>query len=520
MKSFTALLLLTIVLAYSTNAQQAGSLDNSFDADGKVTISAGQGNSFAKAVALQADGKIVVTGIASNGANNDFTTLRFLANGKPDSTFNGTGMQMTDFNQLENISNSIAIRPSDGRIITGGYSDNSTGFDFAVAMYNTDGTPANGFGTFGKVITPFSSNSFGNAAAFQQDGKILLAGYTLLPSGNSFAVARYNDDGSADTTFSQDGKVTTIAGTGNSVAYCMSVQTDGKIVLAGNTFNDTLLRWDPCVIRYNIDGSPDAGFGNNGIVILPGNNADDFISAIAMQADGKIVLAGYSGTSSANNNFMLVRLQADGSADTSFGAGGILTSFFGLQNNQATSVLVQPDGKIIAGGFSNTGNNDQFALIRFDAAGNPDPSFGTAGKTTTVLGGNDGIVGMVMQLDGKIIAAGTSFTGNGFNMALARYYAFVTTGTSDNFSAEKSLEVFPNPVLTDFTVSYTIAKPELVTLRLLDVSGRVLITLIERSRQEAGKHTLHATLPYHFQSGIYFIKLYTDAGISMIKIIK
>jgi uncharacterized delta-60 repeat protein len=390
-----------------------GSLDTSFDSDGKTTGDIGlPTTSGARETAIQADGKIVVAGYSYNGSNDDFTVVRYNADGTRDVTFDADGKVSTDItgNIWGERANAVTIQP-DGKILVGGSTEPGSNTDFAIVRYNTDGSRDTSFDGDGIVITSFSPGSFEYIydLAVQPDGKIIAAGYSYNGSNNDFAIARYNADGSLDTTFDGDGKVTTDFNNSNESAYAMKLQTDGKIVLAGSYSSDS--NYDFAVVRYNANGSLDTSFDVDGKVTtnILGN---DGASSVAIQANGKIIAAGSSA-----DDFAVVRYNADGSLDASFGADGKTTANI-LGSDSLSAVAIQADGRIVAAGYSYPGaNNNEAALARFNSDGSLDVSFGTDGKRTfDMLGGsNDFIYGMALDSSGRAVVAGES--GGSFTVA-------------------------------------------------------------------------------------------------------
>ncbi|MEV6297277.1 calcium-binding protein [Streptomyces sp. NPDC051896] len=336
------------------------------------------------------------------------------APGDLDPTFGTGGKVLTDFGGTDFAT---AVQ-ADGKIIAVGQSDGTSAgdFDFALARYNTDGSLDTSFGTGGKVHTDFGTG-----------GKIVAAGVTLAGGIQQFAVARYNTDGSLDATFNGTGAVTTSFG-GQDSAQGVALQADGKIVAAG--FSNAHGGNDFALARYNNDGSLDSAFGSGGKVLTDfGTGGNDIANGVVV-TDGKIVAAG-SSDSGGTNDFALARYNTtDGSLDTSFGTGGLVTTDFGGTNDQASGVVLQTDGKIVAAGQSNAGATIDFALARYNPIdGSLDTSFGTGGKVTTDFGGTDEAFGVALQTDGKIVAAGLTTAGGSVNFALARYN---TNGTLDS----------------------------------------------------------------------------------------
>ncbi len=357
--------------------------------------------------------------------------------GQIDTTFGQDGGTITPIASSggKDIVNGVAIQP-DGKIVLAGHSENDGGTgdtDFAVARYNSDGllddtfdgdgkattfiqdtsTPADGFG---------DTNAIAYAVAVQSDGKIAAAG----TSDNDFALIRYNHDGTPDLTFSGDGIVVTAVSVGVDVIRAMALQSDGKILVAGESDGDFV------VARYNTnDGALDPTFSGDGLVVTPVSGGVDVIRAMVLQSDGKILVAGESG-----GHFVLARYSATGVLDTTFDSDGIVDGGVGGANAMA----LQADGKIVVGGFVSNNNLD-FALRRFDVTGAPDSSFGLFGKVVTSIGSGDAVIhGLAIQSSGKIVAAGFVDSGTDSDFALVGYTA---TGGLDTTFGETGLVVTP-----------------------------------------------------------------------------
>ena len=285
----------------------------------------------------------------------------------------------------------------------------------------------------GSVITPVgSSTDYGYSVAVQPDGKSVVGGYSWNGSSYDFVVTRYNLDGSLDSTFgSGDGIATIAVGTGNDLGYSVTLQPDGKILLAGASHNG--VDNDFALTRLNNDGTLDVTFGGgDGIVTTDIAVNNDYARAMALQADGKIVLAGFANTG-ANNNFALVRYNSDGSVDTSFDGDGIVTTAVPIFSSHIDAIALQADGKIVVLGDAQDGSGSDFAVVRYNTNGSLDTSFGGTGIVITAIGtgsGSDSPQSLVVQADGKILAGGTAYNGTDFDFAVARYNSNGTLDTS------------------------------------------------------------------------------------------
>jgi uncharacterized delta-60 repeat protein len=429
-----------------------GSLDTTFDTDGKVvttTMNSSGSSCGAYAIALQTDGRIVATGYSANfGTWNDFTVVRYNTDGSLDSLFDGDGIASTDFGATNETARATVIQ-TDGKIVAAGYKGEGTGHDYALIRYNADGSLDASFDFDGKTITDmgFPTPAGTGDVAVQADGKILVAGYSYNGFNDDFTLVRYNVNGTRDDSFGGgSGKVVTdISGYAQGErAKSLAIQADGKIVVAGET-TLSVTGSDYALVRYNADGSRDFSFDGDGVVTTDFGSSFDFAYAVAIQPDGKIVAAGYSAVNG-NNDFALVRYNANGSLDTTFDEDGKVTTSFTGSNEYAYAVTIQADGKIVAAG-SHTGSTFDFALARYNANGSLDTSFDGDGKATTdIQGSNDGAQSVAIQTDGKIVAAGGVSNGSSLNFdyALVRYNADGSPDTSFDGDGKVSTNVLGN----------------------------------------------------------------------------
>jgi uncharacterized delta-60 repeat protein len=339
--------------------------------------------------------------------------------GDLDGPFGIGGKVTTPIGAADDVANAL-LQQADGKLVAAGDSTNPT--DFALARYNTDGSLDGSFGTGGKVTTPIgTAGSSANALVQQADGKLVAAGSSYNGTDDDFALARYNADGSLDGSFGTGGKVTTSI-SGDDIAYALVQQADGKLVAAG--IASVGGHFELALARYNAGGSLDGGFGTGGKVTTPIGGLNDEALALVQQADGKLVAAGfsYNGT---DDDFALARYNTDGSLDGSFGTGGKVTTPITGNDDHASALVQQADGKLVAAGEGDVCCNNivqgDFALVRYDADGSPDGAFGTGGIVTTSISGNDHASALVQQVDGKFVAAGYSRDGGQYDFALARY---------------------------------------------------------------------------------------------------
>jgi uncharacterized delta-60 repeat protein len=385
-----------------------GDLDPDFGEGGKVTTSFAEvGYVSANSIAVQPDGKVVVAGAATGagGGTTDFALVRYNGNGTLDSAFGTNGKVTTGILRAYDEAFAVAIQ-SDGKIVAaGGSGDFSTSDGFALVRYNSDGSLDPTFGDGGKVTTAFDGGiSEAHAIAILSDGTIVAGGYVERVTGFHFALARYKSNGKLDKSFGSGGKVATFFSNFFASARSMAIQPDGKIVLAGFSINESTQE-DFAVARYNSDGSLDSSFGAGGKVNTDLFGHHDLAFAAALQTDGRIVLAGVSGSNT--SDLALARYNSDGSLDASFGSNGkVLTDLGG--DDAIYAAGIQRDGRIVAAGATVVGGEYDFTVARYESDGAIDSTFGSDGKITTDFSGQDVAHSLAIVPSGRIVAAGSS----------------------------------------------------------------------------------------------------------------
>ena len=363
-----------------------GSLDTSFNGSGKVTTAVGTGTCKGEGVALQGDGKIVVAGYSFNaGGQSCFTVLRYRTDGSLDTSFADSGKVTTSIAK-NSSAHSVAMQ-SDGKIVVAGNSFiDPTNNDFAVVRYKANGTLDTSFNETGKTTADFGAHDFGGSVAVCGDGRIVVSGYTTDENKQQGALACFKANGSLDPSFNGTGKVTSdFGGDGNAEGQGVAAQPDRKIVVVGYATAAGVQQF--AVARYNADGTLDTSFGGTGRVMtavgISGSNA----TGVALQKDGKIVVAGYAVNHSGSGyDFACVRYNTDGTLDQRFGDHGKVTTAVGQGDGKANTVAVQSDGKIILAGSAYDGDNSEFAVVRYNASGKLDLSFNVAGSVLTAIG--------------------------------------------------------------------------------------------------------------------------------------
>ncbi|HYV93476.1 MAG TPA: T9SS type A sorting domain-containing protein [Chitinophagales bacterium] len=498
---------LTIAAIHAAHAQ-AGSLDPSFGTGGIVTADFESLGEIGFSVAIQNDGKIVVAGESYNGTDPDFILARYNNDGTVDSTFSSDGEVSTDFGSGEDVGYSVAIQ-SDDKIVVAGYTYNGTNYDFALVRYNSDGSLDVTFDSDGKVTMAIGSgDDVGVSVAIQSDGKIVVAGFSDNGVNYDFALVRYNSDGVLDNTFDSDGKVTTSIGSFDDSGISCTIQSDGKIVVAGESFNGS--NSDFALARYNSDGTLDNTFDSDGKVTTAIGSDYDGAHSVAIQADGKIVVAGRSYIGS-DNDFALARYNSDGALDNTFDSDGKVTTAIGSDDDGGYSVAIQGNGKIVAAGYSINNYSPDFALVRYNSDGSLDVTFDFDGKVTTDVESNYG--GLSVAIDtsnGKIVVAGQSDIGPSVVIAIVRYIGDSPLGIAENDIEVNTIHISPNPFSNELLIKGTKDKGEII---ISDVMGKEILR--EKTFDAETKVNTEKLLP-----GFYLFNYLEENKTASIKLIK
>jgi uncharacterized delta-60 repeat protein len=355
---------------------------------------------------------------------------RYNSKGQLDPTFGTGGKVIAALDAGGEGLAAIALQP-DGKIVAAGsVIHNNWPLSFLVARFNPNGTLDTNFGNKGVVVTNFGdSTAEANALVLQPDGKIVVAGVSGAGSGselNDFALARYNSNGSLDQSFGNGGKVKThfpgVYNTG-SRATAVALQPDGKLVVAGSYKNEATAR-EFALARYNGTGGLDTTFGSGGLVTTTMGSGDAIAFSVALLSDGRIVASGYLDVGRRNHDFALACYNPSGTLNQSFGNGGrVTTDFFGATDDIAYGLAAQSDGKLVLAGRTGTYPTFHFALARYNNNGQLDQTFGTGGKVSSTFDISGQGYDVTVQKDGKIVVAGISApAGGNFDFTVLRYF--------------------------------------------------------------------------------------------------
>lgn len=490
--------------------------------------------------------------------------------GTPDSSFNQTGIYMHDFGFHDNL-NDVIIQPDQRIILTGVAITPAFAGVLKVMRLKTDGTPDSSFAVNGVYSLLVGNESYGYKSAITADGKILVAGITYDANYQAdWLLLRMDSTGTLDPSFGNNGITLIDFFNRDDLAYGMALQPDGKIVVAGS-YTDTVNFYNnPCIMRFTADGIVDSTYGSNGYAFLPGIDIDNRFYNVVVQPNGKIVACGhYSKVFSGAQDFdvLVFRTDSTGTPDAGFGVNGAIIQsinggiddVFGLGidhdnnivlagyttvpvtleydmvllkydstgipvstfgnsgmvtfNNSefdvAMSVQIQPDNKILAGGSSGLsffGARD-FALWRYLPDGTPDPSFGNNGFVTTAVTPNfQDCNSIALQGDGKIVAAGKTFSGTNNDMAVVRHLNDLGTTVYENNFRANDFQIFPNPAISGNLLTIHLKNQTIknAAVAMLDCTGREIF----RSKLAAtNAETNFIRLPESLTGGMYLLMI-------------
>ena len=337
-----------------------GTLDPAFGIGGATMFDLGSDFDIAYAVAVQPDGRIIVAGRAEQDWTTDMAIIRLNDDGSLDSSFAENGVRWADFGPGSDYARSILLR-GDGRVIVVGYAHDGSTFHTAVVQLLADGSFDGSFSGDGRIMLMLSpEHDATTAAILLPDGRILLAGNAGDPS--DFFVARMNTDGTLDTSFGVGGVSTADALGTNDVGLGLAIGSDGRIVVSGSA-HIGLGYHRFAVARFLQNGSPDTTFSTDGVTTATPGPLSNQGAGSVVQPDGKVLMCGNTNIPS-NSNFGIVRFNVDGSLDTTFSADGMLAMEVAPYGNYAWSVALQGGGILVGGSSTNALGHTRFTVVR------------------------------------------------------------------------------------------------------------------------------------------------------------
>ena len=399
-----------------TTPPPAGGLDPSFGGGTGIVSSTFGGDE--TDMLLQPDGKILMVG----GSGTDFVMARYFADGTLDGSFGEDGLVTTDIAGGADAAFGAALAADDYIIVVGSARVGGND-DFAIVRYEPDGDVDLTFGNQGKITTDFfglRDRAF--AVAVFADNSIVVVGDAIIGFGaTDFGVARYDANGVLDPTFGQagTGKVNTDIAGGVDIAKNVVIEQGGSILVTGIiTMGSSSALGHTGLARYTAAGVLDGSLGISGTRSLANISLGE---GLAVQTDGRILVAGYASVAG-HPHFAVMRLESSGSPDVSFGSMGLATAGFTAQDDYGRDVVVDTAGRILVSGQSSNLSNPDFAVARFTPAGVLDTSFDDDGKfTVDFFNSFDSAENVAVQPDGRILLGGFAANGNAQRYGLARF---------------------------------------------------------------------------------------------------
>ena len=471
----------------------------------------------------QPDGKIIFGGMNESAGSFYFTVARMLEDGTPDNAFGTNGVTMHQLIDGEDCFLFDLELQADGKILACGFTSDGMSTQAAVVRYKTNGTIDSTFATNGIFLQDLDPMTMEYATAIEvlSDGKILVGGINadFMTDADLF-VTRLNDNGTLDNTFNGTGYTVVNQDGSQEFVIRMEVQADSKIVLAGYSFVDGVTDEDVLVVRLDENGVPDDAFGTNGFVVMPLGDTDDEVTDLAIQTDGKILVtvnAAFNTDIDVEYDFALVRLNTDGTPDGGFGTGGIvLTDFDGTETQDEYSNTLAID------------ENDKIVVGGFIST--------DMGETIALLRYNaDGTLDTGFDEDG-FFTEDYGFNQTAFSLAIQEdekilamgmiqsdagsdfsiaRYKLVDDAGMDNAESAITAEIYPNP--TTGVVKISVAQEsDIQKLEVLNMAGQVVY---EQTLINASQRNFELDLTAE-KEGVYLVRITGAESFETLRFVK
>ncbi len=526
MKPQIFLCLLLFVVAQA-QAQRTFVPDSSFGTNGYTISPLGDGEEGAQSFRLQPDGKLVVGGFSNNSNNlNRYALVRYLPDGNLDPAFAVNGKAILELGPANSGGHNEAVRgvaiQPDGKIVTAGnigYTQSNTTF-LLLARHLPNGDLDSTFGTNGVVLSTGNNNAFALSVVLLPDGKILTGGsfYNFANTNNSWdmQVRRYLANGVLDSTFGVQGSALIHRNTDELIT--LALQTDGKILLAGISGSGS--NYDVLTARLHADGRIDSTFAADGISLIALDTRIDVPRQIQQLPDGKVLIVGnYRNNATGRFDLFMIRLEANGQPDPTFGNSGVVKYNLGNGTNGLYAALQEADGSYLGAGYDYKDDAYRTTLFHFLADGSLDSGFGDGGAVIFEIAEESEAKAMELTADGDVIIAGYAVTNGNYDFLVAQFKDTTLTSTSITKLLLPDLKLYPNPIAAVATLSLTLDRPLTMDIQLLDPQGRE-IHRFDPETLTQGSHELLLHFPEHLTQGVYFLHLITPEGSTTLKIRK
>ncbi|MBL0012709.1 MAG: T9SS type A sorting domain-containing protein [Flavobacterium sp.] len=513
---------------FSQLSSQTLSLDSSFGNNGQVVNSFDVGNDVSTVTVIQDDGKILVCGLKTYSLAGNVYLARYNENGSLDLNFGNNGIVYSQIVTESGGNRIMKLLPNGKILVTGSksISNNLNFYDFAIAQYNSNGSIDTTFGTNGIVITDINGNgNEANGIDVQSDGKIIVAGNTYINGIVSLDVfttlVRYFPDGTIDTSFGIDGKVMLNLLASNSQQYLwdIKIRNDDTILLGVTTSALETTDYFRNIALLKVNNDGSPDLTfGTNGAVITDFGGQDLLYAIDEYQDN-IFVAGYSRFP--DYKMILSKYLSNGTLDTTFGTEGkvITNKDASSLNDGLYSMKIQGNGKILCSGWTGSFVNMDALLIQFNADGSIDNDFNQIGFTTTDFDGiNNSNFSLATQSDGKIVCSGKRGDYLSYDSTLLRYQ--VDALATNQFNESNHFSISPNPFANKINVSLNLDQSETLSADLIDCNGRKIQNLFQGKSFLSGKNAIEIQMPESLANGIYFVEVLNGTTKNILKIIK
>jgi len=478
MRNFSFVFLIC-ALHFSNSGVSQVSFDSTFGNNGKVIVSYPVEEAAIYSVKLQPDGKIITCSLLVEENLSYPVVSRFFPNGNLDESFGTNGHFRTSISSRYPEDLAMTLQDDGKILVTGTHQLTAFSGDFALQRINNDGSPDQSFGNNSLVVTDMGGFNEAKDLLIQPDLKIVVGGKSNeISTEENYSIARYNPDGSLDETFGNNGKsnIDFSSGSGQVASEgveILKLQQDGKIVIAG--YSKTFLHKNFTIIRLHANGTLDTTFGDLGQAFLNyGVNEEDRFSSLIITSDNKYVAVGNSyNQETRHSKVVFVRLHENGNFDDSFGINGVSAiQISSLFQDRVVDMVQQQNGKILAGGLT-LGETVDYLLLRLDSNGNLDPTFNTTGYFQDFVVSDDLGYAMVSLNDEGLILGGATRFGSNASASMVKILLNDPLATT---SFQKGrFSVYPNPAVSKINLSDDLNTP-VKNVAVYNMLGQLVLT--------------------------------------------
>lgn len=528
MNKFLFFQLILPLFFYSNAFSQPFELDANFGNDGIVRLHLFEGYNTATSAITEENGEFIL----SFSNTNTFSLVKFHQDGSINKSFGKDGKAIADFEHMKSVRGREVVKQNNEKLVVVGSVKDSSEIDYiALARFHSDGSLDQNFGNNGKIITDYiNASTTANAIVIQTDGKIVVVGTkTYIDRKTDFILFRFHQDGTLDEEFGNSGLVSTNFVARDEYPKFVKLQSDGKIIAGGDVEERNGIH-DYVIARYNTNGSLDSSFGSEGKVFFDVNISSEIADNIILQSDGKILVIGSiykRGT--IESCILLVRFNKDGTLDNTFGnQGTVMTDpsrdpngIDSSDHEHISSTIRRADGKLLISAYSHASSIDKYFLIQYTENGILDEDFGNKGIYSEDLSDSHSLNLLALESNQSILNIGNySREESGSDLYLIRYLTDLNVGTLDFSIKQNSTLVYPNPIQQKTNLSYILKQSEIITIQLLNIDGQIIKTYVNRKSQKSGDYKYQIDLPSGLRKGVYFIRIYSPNGEKSIKIVK